>query len=182
MRVCSTIFLVIVAGCGSERAAPTEGGVDDGVDGGDDTGMPYSVDDFASFGWSFLGTGTGRSFELDRDCGVTAKKFPPRAEGSGLVAPADCDAFKALVVSPTIVAALRGLPTCPFVTDDVESMGLRLVDGGGVSRGTTGCRDVPPLSSVYAAMSAIDDNYVKYTTLDSGVDVVDVRDADTDGD
>ena len=157
----SLVFVCALVGCGTQPAATS-----------DDAGspVPYTADDFESFGWSFLGTGLGRGFSLDRDCGVTSSKFPPRADGTGVVAAGDCDGFKALVVSPEVLAALRGSVTCPFITDDVESMVLTTTDDAAVARSTTGCSSVAPLTKIYAAMDDLTGKYVVFVVADSGVD------------
>jgi hypothetical protein len=150
--------LSMLAACGSEEATGVQG---------------VAVDEFESFSWSFVGTGVGRSFALDRDCGVSATQFLPPVKGSGLVAPFDCDAFKSLVVSPDVVAALRGSVDCPFASDDMESMSLQTTDDAGISRSTTGCSNVDPLSRVYVAMDQLTGKYVAFRRDDTGVDVVD---------
>ena len=164
---------------GSTADAPAEAALPDTgpscADAGYD-GRAWGVGDFASYRWSFVGTGVSDSFFMDRDCGIDAQDLAGGDARSGVVAAGDCNDFKALAVSSRELGALSSACTCmPRATDDEENTRVELVGGAVYGRHTSGCEETEPFHSTITKMYELES---KYLSRDAGPDSL--ADAATD--
>ena len=114
---------------------------------------------------------------MDRDCGIASKGAtlafagPGGPTGSGVVAAADCDAFKGLTVSSDVLTSLEKYKTttaCSSVTDDYLQASVTLVDGTSVATANlSGCSEAEPFKKLRTEAGRLAN---KYVTADAGAD------------
>ncbi len=179
LAVCAAI-----AACGgpaderpSDAAADATGteAFDGEIESGDSTrdtavdAPTYASADYGAFQWRWVGTGSGKNFYMDRDCGIDAKEFYPGydASGVGTVAAADCTGWKALATSKEVTAALATPGACGTCCDDYGTMELTLVDGGKLKKSVDGCGSKPPFHMLGIEMQRLARTYA---FTDAGAD------------
>ena len=182
MRLVALLMCLLPTGC-SESSPPvttaTDGSsepTDAGPDGFD--APSYDSADFSSFRYFWGGTGQAGSFDLDRDCGIEAGGYlsyasPNLPNGAGVVAEADCNAFKSLAVSTEVVRELsaKSKPNsqCEMITDDYISVTVALTDKTKIEvLNALGCSDHEPFVRLRTEALRLANKYL--TIPDAGTD------------
>jgi len=183
MRALAIVFALLPVACDDSSAggSPTTDGSAVIADGGGDAydAPSYDSEDFSKFRYFWGGTGMSGSFNMDRDCGIEAGGHlsyvsPEVPSGAGVVAEADCNSFKSLVVSNEVLDALAKYATpgtlCPGGgTDDYTSMTVSLTEGPDRSISmASGCTGAEPFSKVSKEAVRLANKYI--TPTDAGTD------------
>src|SRR4051812_47059556 len=155
------------AGTADSTASSEIGTTNDAGDSGaGDVGIPftsYGAADFESFHWSWVGTGPTGAFDMNADCGVTSEGklsyTDPRIDAAGTATAAECDEFKAYVVSAPYLGALASPgDACTGYSDDAVWIHIAIRDGGAFNGGGDGCH-VGAFAGAESRMRALREKY-----------------------
>ncbi len=115
----------------------------------------------------------GESFELRRDCSVSATKLAhvaPTPIGTGSVSADDCLAFKTYVTSSSVIHALMADGEfCPPGTDDQITYTLTMTDGTTYNNvGCPGDMQAEVFRTLRAKIDTLEQTYVTFPEADAG--------------